>query len=80
MVSGSARSWEKYSYENIVFTKCRSSPAYLILAQRITVPLFFLTAGLMLIHPCAGQGGTWTVTGSLAKARELQTATNAAQW
>ena len=46
-----------------------------ILARRIAFPLLFLTAGLVLVHPCAGQSGTWTVTGSLATARYGHTAT-----
>ena len=50
-------------------------PASLILARRIAFPLLFLTAGLVLIHPCAGQSGTWTKTGSLATARASHTAT-----
>src|SRR5437660_128069 len=50
-------------------------PATLILARRMAFPLFFLTAGLMLIQPCAGQSGTWTATGSLGTARAEHTAT-----
>src|SRR5437764_3727491 len=41
-------------------------PASLILALRIAFPLVLLSAGLVLIQPCAGQSGTWTPTGSLA--------------
>src|SRR5438874_26889 len=50
-------------------------PASSILARRIAFPLLLLTAGLVLIHPCAGQSGTWSATGSLITARELHTAT-----
>ena len=44
-------------------------PAFLILARRIAIPLLLLTAGMVLVQPCAGQSGTWTETGSLATAR-----------
>ena len=44
-----------------------------ILARRVTCPLLFLGAGLVLVQPCAGQ--TWTATGSLATARFDHTAT-----
>jgi WD40 repeat protein len=47
----------------------------LILARRFVFPLLLLTAGLVLVHPCAGQSGTWTATGSLNTAREYHTAT-----
>ncbi len=50
-------------------------PASLILARRIAFPLLLLTAGLVLVQPCAGQSGTWTETGSLATARYDHTAT-----
>ena len=40
-------------------------PAASILARRIAFPLLLLTAGLVLVQPCAGQSGTWTATGSL---------------
>ena len=49
--------------------------AYSILAQRIAIPLFLLGAGLVLVHPCAGQSGTWTQTGSLITGRDDHTAT-----
>jgi hypothetical protein len=50
-------------------------PAAPILAWRIAIPLFLLTAGLLLVQPCAGQGGTWITTGSLNIARNYPTAT-----
>jgi hypothetical protein len=50
-------------------------PASLILARRIAIPLLLLTAGMMVVQPCAGQGGTWEETGSLATARYYHTAT-----
>src|SRR5262245_54709858 len=50
-------------------------PAVPILAGRITFPLLLLTAGLLLVQPCAAQSGTWTVTGSLAAALSYHTAT-----
>ncbi len=50
-------------------------PVAPILAGRITFPLLILTAGLLLLQPCAGQGGTWTMTGSLITARLSHTAT-----
>ena len=50
-------------------------PAFSILARRIAFPLLLLTAGLVLVQPCAGQSGTWTATGSLATARDDHTAT-----
>jgi len=50
-------------------------PASLILARRIAVPLLLLTAGMVVVQPCAGQSGTWTPTGSLATARFNHTAT-----
>ena len=50
-------------------------PACSILARRIAFPLLLLTAGLVLVQPCAGQSGTWTATGSLATARYGHTAT-----
>ena len=50
-------------------------PAGSILARRIAFPLLLLTAGLVLVQPCAGQSGTWTATGSLATARDDHTAT-----
>jgi hypothetical protein len=56
-------------------------PAFSIVRQRITFPLLLLTAGLLLVQPCAGQDGTWTAngtwsaTGSLATARYIHTAT-----
>jgi hypothetical protein len=50
-------------------------PAASILARRIAFPLIFLTAGLALVHPCAGQSGTWTATGGLTTARYTHTAT-----
>lgn len=45
-----------------------------ILAQRIVYPLL-VGAGLMLAHPCAGQTGTWTATGSLVTGRYNHSAT-----
>ena len=50
-------------------------PAFSILARRIAFPLLLLTAGMVLVQPCAGQSGTWTETGSLATARYSHTAT-----
>ena len=50
-------------------------PALLFVRQRIAFPLFLFGAGLMLVQPCAGQGGTWTATGSLTQARRAHTAT-----
>jgi len=43
--------------------------------RRIAFPLLFLTAGLLLVQPSAGQSGTWSATGSLAISRWLHTAT-----
>ena len=50
-------------------------PAAPILAGRITFPLLLLTAGMVVVQPCAGQSGSWTPTGSLAEARYYHTAT-----
>src|SRR6187551_3553378 len=50
-------------------------PVYSTLVRRITFPLLVVGAGLVLIHPCAGQSGTWTATGSLAAARAGHTVT-----
>ena len=50
-------------------------PVVSILVRQITFPLLLLAAGLLLVQPCAGEGGTWTATGSLATARYLHTAT-----
>src|SRR2546421_4247 len=50
-------------------------PAHSIIAGRIAIPLLLLTAGMVVVQPCAGQSGTWTATGSLATARTLHTAT-----
>ena len=50
-------------------------PVGLILARRIAFPLVLLGAGLALIQPCAGQSGTWTITGSLGTARYSHTET-----
>ena len=47
----------------------------MILARRITFPLFVFIAGMVVLKPSAGQSGTWTETGSLAIGRELHTAT-----
>jgi hypothetical protein len=46
-----------------------------IFARRTAFPLLLLSAGLVLIHPCAGQSGTWSATGSLVTARSTHTAT-----
>ena len=35
-------------------------PAFDSLPRRIAFPLLLLTAGMMLVQPCAGQSGTWT--------------------
>src|SRR6266702_4478983 len=50
-------------------------PASLILTRCIAFPLLLFGAGLVLVQPCAGQGGTWTTTGSLHIARDFHTAT-----
>src|SRR5262245_8487882 len=50
-------------------------PIYSVIAQRLALPLLLVGAELLLIHPCLGQGGTWTATGSLTNARTVQTAT-----
>ena len=50
-------------------------PAFSILARRITFPLLLLSAGMVLVQPCAGQSGTWEETGSLNTARYVHTAT-----
>ena len=47
-------------------------PAISIPARRIAFPLLLLTAGLAIAQPCAGQGGTWTTTGSMSTATMLQ--------
>src|SRR2546423_8823755 len=46
-----------------------------ILAGGLAIPLLLLSAGLLLVQPCAGQGGTWTATGSLNIARSSHTQT-----
>ena len=45
------------------------------LAKRMAFSLLLLTAGLVFVHPCAGQSGTWAPTGSLNIARGSHTAT-----
>jgi hypothetical protein len=50
-------------------------PASSILARRIAVPLLFLSAGLVLVQPCAGAPFQFEETGSLGTAREVHTAT-----
>ncbi len=45
------------------------------LAKRMAFPLLLLTAGLVFVHPCTGQSGTWAPTGSLNIARGSHTAT-----
>jgi hypothetical protein len=50
-------------------------PATLILARRIAVALLLLSAGMVIVQPCAGQSGNWTETGSLATGRWFHTAT-----
>src|SRR5437868_6761611 len=50
-------------------------PAHSILVGRIAIPLLLLAAGIVVVQPCAGQGGTWTATGNLATARANHTAT-----
>src|SRR5439155_22387508 len=50
-------------------------PAHSVLAGRLAIPLLLLTAGMVVVQPCAGQSGTWTATGSLVKARSNHTAT-----
>src|SRR4030095_11275404 len=50
-------------------------PAFAILVRRIAFPLLFLSAGLMLVQPSAGQSETWTITGSLHNARAFHQAT-----
>ena len=46
-----------------------------IFARRTAFPLLLLTAGLLLVQPCAGQSGTWSATGSLGTARQFHPAT-----
>ena len=58
---------------SVINSRLRSACS--IIVQRITIPLLFLGAGLVLIHPCAGQSGTWTVTGSLITGHSGHTAT-----
>src|SRR4029453_18119779 len=50
-------------------------PVSLILVGRIAIPLLLTTVGMLIVQPCAGQGGTWTETGSLNTARFGHTAT-----
>ncbi len=50
-------------------------PFVSIFVRRIAFPLLLLGAGLVLVQPCAGQAGTWTITGSLAIGRYDHTAT-----
>jgi WD40 repeat protein len=50
--------------------------AGLILARRIVFLLLLLTAGMVVVQPCAGQSGTWTETGSLNTERGIHTATS----
>jgi hypothetical protein len=50
-------------------------PAAPILAGRIAIPLLLLSVGLVLVQPCAGQGGTWNITDSLHTARWFHAAT-----
>jgi Galactose oxidase, central domain/Dockerin type I domain len=50
-------------------------PVVSILARRIAAPLLLLTAGMVLVQPCAGQSGTWTETGGLHTARSNHTVT-----
>src|SRR5262245_35285643 len=57
------------------FLIARLQPAVPVLAGKIAFPLLLLTAGLLLVQPCAGQNGTWTGTGSLVAARYYRTAT-----
>ena len=49
--------------------------ANLALARRIASPLLVLGAGLVLVQPCVGAPFSFEVTGSLAYARSLHTAT-----
>src|SRR6187431_3287138 len=49
-------------------------PVVSILVRRIAFPLLLLTAGMVVVQPCAGQG-TWKTTGSLVTARQGHTAT-----
>jgi len=46
-----------------------------ILAGRIALGLLLLTGGMVVVQPCTGQSGTWTVTGNLNTARSGHTAT-----
>src|SRR5262249_43188083 len=50
-------------------------PASLIFARRIVFPLLILGAGLVVVHPCAGDPFQFKPTGSLATARDTHTAT-----
>ena len=52
----------------------RLRSTFSMIARGITIPLLLLGAGLVFVHPCAGQSGTWTATGSLITARQLHTA------
>ncbi len=53
----------------------RLRPANSILARRIAFPLLFLTAGLVLVQPCAGAPFEFEETGSLGTARYFHPAT-----
>src|SRR4029434_10103612 len=50
-------------------------PALSIVRRQIALPLLLLTAGLLLVQPCAGQSGTWEETGSLATQHAQHTPT-----
>src|SRR5258708_1127587 len=50
-------------------------PAHSILAGRIAIPLLLLTAGMVVLQPCARQTGTWPPTGTLGPSRATATAT-----
>src|SRR5205809_645743 len=46
-----------------------------VVTRLLAFSLVFISAGLVVIQPCAGQDGTWITTGSLLIARRDHTAT-----
>ena len=50
-------------------------PAFPNVVNRIAIPSLVAVAALAVVHPCAGQSGTWTATGRLAADRSDHTAT-----
>jgi hypothetical protein len=63
----------KSSRTNLLGTRFRMSK--FMRARRIAFSLLLVVAGLMLVRPCAGAPFEFEPTGSLAHAREYQTAT-----